>query len=127
MAVSRCSDTGKIVALAFNYPKEYESHVPGAEDRGKYMNASSKHVNLTVSNLEPNTLFEVEMLDSDHGDVSAAMQSIDISESTTREEIELLKNISTGTLKKVVSSDAQGNLIFDEELQPWACAMIRQI
>lgn len=127
VAVSRCSDSGKIVALAFNYPVEYESHVPGAEDRGKYMNASSKHVNLTVSNLAPNTLFEVEILDSDHGDVSRAMQSMAVSANSTREEIELLKNISTGTLKKVVSADANGNLIFDEELQPWACAMIKQI
>ncbi|MDE6403730.1 MAG: hypothetical protein K2K86_07975, partial [Muribaculaceae bacterium] len=67
------------------------------------------------------------LLDSTHGDVSAAMESMAVSESPTREEIELLKNISNGTLKKVVCSDADGNLTFDEDLQPWACAMIKQI
>jgi xylan 1,4-beta-xylosidase len=127
IAVSRCSDTGKIVALAFNYPVEYESHVPSAEDCNKYMNASPKHVNLVISNLNPNTLFEVEMLDNNHGDVLTAMQSLSLSASPNREEIELLKSLSNNTIKRVICSDADGNLTIDEDLQPWAFALIKQI
>ncbi len=127
IAVSRCSDTGKIVALAFNYPVEYESHVPSAEDCNKYMNASPKHVNLVISNLNPNTLFEVEMLDNNHGNVLTAMQSLSLSASPNREEIELLKSLSNNTIKKVICSDADGNLTIDEDLQPWAFALIKQI
>lgn len=127
VAVSRSGDNGKITALAFNYPDEYLEHVPGAGDRGKYMKASSKHVVLTLSNLAPSTVFEVEMLDSNHGDVSHAIESMKLSQSPSREEIEMLKKVSTNTLKKTVSTDAEGNLTFDEDLQPWACALIRQI
>lgn len=127
VAVSRCSDSGKIVALAFNYPAEFESHVPAAEDCGTYMNASPKHVCLQVTNLAPNALFEVEILDCDHGDVSGAIAAMPLACDPTREEIEALKSVANGTLKKVVASDADGNLTFDQDLQPWACAMLKQI
>lgn len=128
VAVSRCSDSGKIVALAFNYPVEFESHVPAQADCGSYMQGvSPKHVSLTMTNLAPNTIFELELLDSEHGDVSGAMASMHLDSDPTREEIDALRSISNDTQKVVLASDADGNLTLEQDLQPWACAMIRQI
>ena len=46
--VSRFSQTGKIAAVAFNYPSEYEEAVPSAANFNNYMQASSKKVDLAL-------------------------------------------------------------------------------
>ena len=67
--VSRFSQTGKIAAVAFNYPSEYEEAVPSAANFNNYMQASSKKVDLALKGLKPGTVFEIEILDKEHGNV----------------------------------------------------------
>ena len=57
--VSRDSKSGKVVALAFNYPDEFEQYVPAAKNFDTYMNASSKHLDLCLTGLKPGTVFEI--------------------------------------------------------------------
>lgn len=58
--VSRSSIAGKVTAIAFNYPKEYEEAVPLAKNFNNYMNASSKKVDLVLKGLKPGTVFTIE-------------------------------------------------------------------
>lgn len=125
--VSRSSESGKITAIAFNYPKEYEEKVPSMADFNTYMQASSKHVDFVLQNLKPGTKFLLETLDYQHGNVYEAYKKMGEPHSPTREEIAILKQQAMGTLKEVVFADANGNLRIQKELTPWACMMIKEI
>ncbi|MDD2257026.1 MAG: glycoside hydrolase [Bacteroidales bacterium] len=125
--VSRSSKTNKVVALAYNYPAEFESKVPGAEHVGNYMNASSKQLNLSLTQLKPNTMFEIEVLDEENGNVYSDYVKMGAPHSPSRAEIAVLKDRAWATKKTMVRADAKGVLSLDMELTPWSCVLIREI
>lgn len=125
--VSRFSETGKITALAFNYPKEYEMKVPAAEDVRKYMSASSKSMALKLTGLKPGALFEMEVLDNENGNIKPFYDHIGAPHSPTREQTELLKEKAWSTQKYIVKANDQGVLSIERELSPWSLVLIRQV
>lgn len=125
--VSRCSKTGKIIALAYNYPKEYEETVPSSRNLNSYMNASSKQIHYNMDGLRSGALFEVEILDYDHGHVYATYESIGKPHSPSREETNLLKAAAWATKKYTLKADKKGILNLQMELKPWSCVLIRQL
>ncbi|WP_256011840.1 GH39 family glycosyl hydrolase [Desertivirga xinjiangensis] len=125
--VSRSSKNGKISAIAFNYPKEFESKVPAAEHVNSYMKASSKQLDVTFKNLEPNALFEIEILNNTNGNIMAKYKELGSPQSPNRETTQLLKNLAQGTVKTTVKADADGTLIFKRELSPWECVLLKQL
>ena len=125
--VSRCSKTKKITALAFNYPKEFEEAVPSKKILKNYMNASSKHVNLVLKGLKPGTAFMVETLDRENGNVYKDYQDLGSPKSPSIDEINYLKVKAWDTEKEVIRADKEGTLIFEEELEPWTCVLIKEL
>ncbi|MGE4432834.1 MAG: glycoside hydrolase [Bacteroidales bacterium] len=125
--VSRSTQTNKIVALAFNYPAEFESKVPGAEHVGNYMNASSKQLTFSLTQLKPNTMFEIEVLDEENGNVYSDYVKMGAPHAPSRAEIAVLKDRAWATKKTMVRADAKGVLSLDMELTPWSCVLIREI
>lgn len=125
--VSRVSESGKIVAIAFNYPEEYEEMVPSANNFHNYMNASYKNISFTLSNLTPGTTFEIEILDKEHGNVYDAYQRIGAPHSPTREEITVLNQMAWNTMKEIIKVDTNGELVFRRELSPWECILVREL
>jgi len=125
--VSRNSNNGKISAIAFNYPKEFEQKVPGAEDAGRYMKASSKSINMTLKNLKPGAIFEIEQLDNENGNVFSRYEEMGSPKSPNREETAMLKRIAWGTSKATVKADENGMLTVSKELTPWSCVLIREL
>ena len=124
--VSRSSKTGKISAVAFNYPKEFESKVPGSGDVKSYMNASSKKLDVTLKNLKPLAVFEIEILDNDHGNIKPYYDLSGAPQSPDRTQTADLKMKAQATLKSVIKADHKGNLILKMELAPWECVLIRE-
>lgn len=125
--VSRSSQTGKISALAFNYPKEYETKVPGAEDRERFMEASSKQIDFTLINLKPNAVFQIELLGKDHGNIYDVYQAMGAPQSPTREETKWLKAQAWNTSKMMIKADANGVLKINQKLLPWSCMLIKEL
>lgn len=126
--VSRSSKSGKITAVAFNYPKEFEKEVPGAGNCNNYMeNVSTKKVNLKLTNLKPGVLFEVETLDKDHGNVIDVYRKIGSPHSPNRAETEFLKQAGWGTMKETIRVDDNGELSWERDLSPWSCVLIREL
>lgn len=126
--VSRSSNTGKITAIAYNYPKEYENKVPSADDCGKYMNNTSpKTVNFTLNNLKPGATFEIETLDNNHGNTINDYKLIGAPHSPTREETNLLKEMAWKTTKEIVRTDKSGSININREISPWSCILIREL
>ena len=125
--VSRSSKTGKVIALAFNYPKEYEEAVPSAKNFSNYMEASSKQVDFTLTGLRPGSAFVIETLDKEHGNVYDDYVEIGAPHSPTREETAYLKQKAWDTQKEVVRVAADGTLTLKRELSPWTCVLIKEL
>ena len=125
--VSRSSETGKIAALAFNYPKEYEIAVPSAKNFKNYMEASSKKLNLTLEGLKPGATFVVETLDKENGNVYDDYVEIGAPHSPTREDIAYLKQKAWETKKETLRADENGTLTLNRELAPWTCVLIKEL
>ncbi|EOR94617.1 Beta-xylosidase [Arcticibacter svalbardensis MN12-7] len=125
--VSRNSQTQKITALAYNYPKEFESKVPESSDAGLYMKASSRELNFTLKNLEPNAFFELEILDNNDGNVMTAYKEMGSPHSPTRAETQFLKDKANQTLKITARANADGVLNIKRTLTPWECVLIREL
>jgi len=125
--VSRHKDNGKITALAFNYPEEFVEAVPTSRNFRNYMNASSKDVNLTLTGLKPNTVFIVETLDKQHGNVFDDYEAIGSPSAPSRQQIAWLKQKSWETMKETLKADDKGMLTINRNMQPWTCILIHQI
>lgn len=125
--VSRSSQDGKISAIAFNYPKEFESHVPGAKDIPDFYKASAKQLNLTLKGLMPNAVFQLDLLDADHGNVIAAYNAMGRPHSPNKAQTEWLRQQGQSTLKWMMRADEHGELTINRELAPWACLLIKEM
>lgn len=125
--VSRSSQSGKITALAFNYPTEYEEVVPSSKNAKNYMEASSKQLDVTLTSLQPGTVFVIETLDKDHGNIYDAYQAIGAPHSPTREQTAYLKQKAWGTKKEMLKVADDGTLNIKCTLQPWTCMQIKEL
>lgn len=125
--VSRSSVTGKITALAFNYPEEYEEAVPSSKNFSNYMEASSKQIDFTLTGLTPGKAFVIEMLDKSHGNVYDDYVAIGAPRSPSREEIAYLRQKAWDTKKETIEVASDGTLRLKLELLPWTCVLIKEL
>lgn len=125
--VSRHSDSGRITALAFNYPEEYIETVPASRNASSYMNASPRDINLTLTGLKPGTTFIIETLDKQHGNAYDNWQELGVPHSPTRQQTAYLKAKAWDTQKETVNASADGTLTISRTLQPWTCILINQL
>lgn len=123
--VSRKADNGNIVALAYNYPKEYIGSVPAGSDKRE--KGTSKNLDLVLSNLKPGTLFEIEILDKDHGNIHNFWESMGKPEPPTREEIKVMKAYANKMKAEYTTVNDKGVLSIKHEIKPWSLILIKQI
>ncbi|MEP5338200.1 MAG: hypothetical protein ABJL44_06235 [Algibacter sp.] len=123
--VSKKSTNGNIVALAYNYPKEYENAVPAGSDKRE--NGTSKDLSFSLSNLKTNAMFEIEILDKDHGNIHNFWEVMGKPEPPTREQIKVMKAHANTMKKKYVKADNNGVLTINEEITPWSLILIKEI
>lgn len=127
LMVTRSSQSGKITALAFNYPAEFEEHVPSAHDFNTYMNASPKSLDFRLTGLKAGAEFLIETLDKENGNVFDDWVEMGSPHSPSREQIRQLRELSWHTSKRVVKADSNGELHLTMQLTPWACCLIQQL
>lgn len=129
--VSRDSRTGRVSAVAYNYPKEMKVSLPltdTVEDADKIdASGSPREFVLTLTHLKPNAAFEIETLDREHGDAVAAWEQMGRPEPPTREQTELLRKLSWGTKKELVRAGADGRLEIRRSLPAWAVVLVREM
>ncbi|KAA5825219.1 glycoside hydrolase [Algibacter amylolyticus] len=123
--VSKEETTGKISALAYNYPEEYENAVPFGSDKRE--NGTSKNLDFTVTGLKAGTLFEIEILDKDHGNIHNFWESMGKPEPPTREEIKVMKTYANTMKTEHVKADVNGSLTIKHEITPWSLVLIKQV
>lgn len=125
--VSRSSQTGKVSALAFNYPAEYEEAVPSAKNFHNYMDATAKKLDLVLEGLKPGAVFEIETLDKENGNVYDDYREVGAPHSPSREEIAVLKEKAWATQREIVKVGQDGKLVLKRDMAPWSCILIREL
>ena len=127
LVVSRSSKTGKLSAIAYNYPVEYENAVPSAANAKSFMQASSKQLVAKLTGLKPHATFVVETLDKDHGYAYQEWEKMGRPHSPNRIQLDILRKSGWNTLKEYVKADAHGELSLDMTLSPWSCVLITEM
>ena len=125
--VSRFSQTGKVSAIAFNYPVEYEEKVPSASNFHNYMDATPRSLDVVLKGLTPGAVFEIEILDKENGNVYDDYLEMGAPHSPNRQEIAVLKEKAWATVKQIVKVGQDGQLVLKRELAPWSCMLIREL
>ncbi|MDN3617882.1 hypothetical protein QWY81_00275 [Polaribacter undariae] len=123
--VSKKSSNGNVVALAYNYPEEYENAVPSGRDKRE--KGTNKALNFSLKGLKAGTLFKMEILDKDHGNIHNFWEDMGKPEPPTREEIKLMKEYANTMKTSYVKADKNGVLTIDHQITPWSLVLIQQI
>ncbi|WP_297089388.1 hypothetical protein [uncultured Draconibacterium sp.] len=123
--VSRDSGDGKISALAYNYPEEYEDAVPSGNNKRE--EGTSKPLSFSMKNLKPGTQFKIETLDKDHGNIHNYWEAMGKPEPPTREQIKVMKAYAEQLKTELVTVGEDGKLNIEKELTPWSVVLITQI
>ncbi|MCG1037426.1 GH39 family glycosyl hydrolase [Polaribacter sargassicola] len=123
--VSKKSSNGNVVALAYNYPVEYEDAVPsGSNKREK---GTNKELNFTLKGLDAGTMFKIEILDKDHGNIHNYWEAMGKPEPPTREEIKEMKEYANTMKTTYVKADKKGVLTINHQITPWSLVLIEQV
>jgi len=126
--VSRKSGSGKLVALAYNYPEEHYKAVPKSIRKiEKYYDGSSRQLDLNISDLKPGTMFKIEVLDKDHGNIYDYWEAMGKPEPPTREQVKVMKKVAENLKTSTVTAGEDGRLRIQQELSPWSVVLIEQI
>jgi xylan 1,4-beta-xylosidase len=129
--VTRFSESGHIVALAYNYPPEMRVSLPVSKTLAAAdaidNSGSARELTLNIDHLPAGAPFLIETLDKEHGDAVAAWEALGKPEPPTRAQTELLKKEAWDTQKEIVRADATGELHIKTALPPWAVILIKQM
>jgi xylan 1,4-beta-xylosidase len=130
--VTRCSKTGKLVALAYHYPPEMSLSVPASfdsRDQAKETLALGKpeQLNIELTGLKPNAPILVETLDKTHGNAMAAWEAMGSPESPTREQAQLLRQKAAMPKQEHVQAGTNGCFKLRRPIEPWSVVMIREL
>ena len=126
--VSRKSGNGKIVALAYNYPVEHYNAVPSSIKKVvKSDDGSVRQLDVTISGLKPGTMFKIETLDKDHGNIYDYWEKMGKPEPPTREQISVMKKVAENLKTSTFSANEKGEVHIQQELVAWNVVLIEQI
>jgi len=123
--VSKKSSNGNVVALAYNYPEEYEDAVPSGSNKRE--SGTNKELNFSLKGLEAEALFKIEILDKDHGNIHNFWEDMGKPEPPTREEIKVMKEYANTMKTSYVKADKNGVLTINHQITPWSLVLIEQV
>ncbi len=128
LMVTKKSGNGKVVALAYNYPNDYLDAVPSSIKRfNKIEDGEAKQLNLTLTDLKPGTMFKIEILDKDHGNIYNYWEKMGKPEPPTREQIKVMKDFAESLKTQLITVDKEGKLNINQQLSPWSLVLIEQV
>jgi xylan 1,4-beta-xylosidase len=128
--VTRDQTSGKVTALAYNYPPEEKIALPLSDtlEQADALDASgsARDLDLHLRGFRPGASFLIETLDHEHGDAISVWESMGKPEPPTREQTKLLREAAWATAKEVVCADGAGNLNLHRAIAPWSLVLIQQ-
>lgn len=129
--ITRDQKSGRLTALAYNYPVEMPSSLPGtsslaeADQMAEVGNA--RQLSLEISGLPPNAPVLLETLDKEHGNATRAWEEMGAPPTPTREQTETLRKAAWATAKELLHADASGRFVVQRKLEAWTLLLVRQL
>jgi len=131
--VTKCSDTGNLVGLAYHYPPELMRAAPGSFRAGPPEAAAKAlrgcqpvELRLEWTGLAPNAPIMVETLDAENGNALAAWSAMGQPEAPSREQTALLRKAALATRKEFLSADEAGRFVLNRSMSPCSVVLITQ-
>jgi xylan 1,4-beta-xylosidase len=129
--VTRFSKSGRIAAMAYNYPPEMEASLPVSNTLAAAdaidNSGSARKFTTNISQVPARGSFIVETLDKEDGDAVPAWEAMGKPEPPNRQQTELLRKQAWATKKRIVKADASGKLHIEFTLPMWSLVSIRQM
>lgn len=129
--VTRDSQTSAVSALFFNYPDEMAMRAVGSASsylatRELAGMGPARRIQHSIGELEPGTIFLVEVMDWEHGNVAEAWYRLGSSLNPSREESRCLSVVADSLRSFTLTVPDDGVLEIDVDLSPWALMSLRQ-
>ncbi|GAB3893225.1 hypothetical protein GCM10027612_42430 [Microbispora bryophytorum subsp. camponoti] len=129
--VTRDSRTSAVSAVFFNYPDDMGMKGLRAQDsyaatRALAEMGPSRRIRHSIGGLEPGSVFLVEIVDWEHGNVAEAWYRLGSPLNPSRAESEHLSKVADSLLRFTLTVPGTGVLDLDVELAPWAVMSLRQ-
>lgn len=126
--VTRTSDDS-VAALFFNYPDSMSARSVGsansyAQTRHLADEGPDRRIVHAVAGLPAGSIYEVEILDLEHGDVGAAWHRMGEPLNLSRQDVADLTTIADDLDRRMLTVDVDGVLTIDICLSPWAVMSI---
>ena len=126
--VSRQSGSGKVIALAYNYPEDYYNSVPSSIKKiDKHDEGLTLQLKLKLTDLKHGTQFKIEILDKEHGNIYNYWEEMGKPEPPTREQIKMMKQYAENLKTEIITADDEGVIKIDRQLSPWSLVLIEQV
>ncbi|WP_182113115.1 MULTISPECIES: beta-xylosidase [unclassified Actinotalea] len=126
--LTRTADGG-VAGVFFNYPESMGSQSVGgatsyAQARRHLGQGPARRIAHTVAGLAPGTRYDVEVLDWDHGNVAEEWHRRGEPLNLSRQDVAELRRVADALDRRTVTTGADGVLVIDLDLAPWAVASI---
>lgn len=130
--ITRSSADGRVSAVFLNYPAEMgtrgvEQHDSYAATRAYREIGTARRVRHSVAGVEPGTVFQVELLDWEHGNAAEAWHQMGEPLNLTRAQTAELKAAADDLRRWTVTVPESGVLELDLELPAWAVASVAPV
>ena len=129
--VTRSAESGRVTALAYNYPAEMKVSLPVTETLAAAdaidASGSSRELEIHLTGLAPGTAFEIETLDREHGNAVEAWEKMGKPETPTREQAEALRAAARATRREIVRVDGEGKLDVRRAIAAWSLVLVKQL
>ncbi len=128
--VTRASRTGKLAALAYNYPKEMTVSLPAtasmAEANAISASGSPRLLDLTLDALPPDAPLVIETLDRTHGNATKLWEDMGRPEPPTREQTRALQDGAWATRREYAQANASGRFEIRRQIEAWSLLLVRE-
>ena len=128
--VTKTAATGKVTALAYNYPTEERIVIPETatveEADAVVATGSARKLELHLTGLREGAAFEIETLDKSHGNAVGAWEAMGRPEPPTRELTEALRAQAWATKKEIVRA-VGGKLDLERPIDAWSLVLVREL
>lgn len=129
--VTRNAGSGKVTALAYNYPVEMKVSLPVTETLAAAeaidASGSSRELEIHLTGLAPGAAFEIETLDREHGNAVEVWERMGKPETPTREQAEVLRTAAKATRREILRVDGEGRLDVRRAIVAWSLVLVKQL
>jgi len=129
--VTRSTASGKVTALAYNYPAEMKVSLPVTQTLAAAdaidASGSARQLELHLTGLTSGAAFEIETLDREHANAVWAWEKMGKPETPTREQTEMLRMSARATRRETVHADNAGRLDLKRSIAAWSLVLVKQL